>query len=286
LQGSGKRSLAYLAAAILLAGVLVSATLLLAPLSRPPTTVTITPTVSTVTTTTTLSTIPSSVTNLNASIDCDATLSHANYVPPTDDETAIPYSAGGSANGTDYQCERVLVIPPGVPPGSTGKLVVWYETNLNAWDPPSDGGSDLANLTAAVVAPVFSTSVPGQVERFTSVPGITVTPSIPSVNVTDYANATSFDVTYTINVSDLAQTGFYLLEYLGACPNIIPLAVGYNVSQLNEYSFSYYNLLSQGCTTMLSMFPGGTLVSVSGIQLAWMVQADESNVHVEACCLS
>jgi hypothetical protein len=66
---------------------------------------------------------------------------------------------------------------------------------------------------------------------------------------------------------------------------MLPLAVGYNVAQLDEYSFSYYNSVPADCTTMLSMFPGGTLVSVSGIQLAWMVQVVESNVQFEACCL-
>lgn len=273
------------AAAILVAAVLLSATAISYSKFEVTTTITEAPVTDTVTTTTTISTIPSSVANLNASIDCDATLSRANYVPPTDNETAIPFYAGGTANGTDYQCERVLVVPPGAPPGSTAKLVVWYETDLNAWDPPSDGGSDLANLTAAVVSPVLSASTPERIEGFTDVPGITVTPSVSSVNVTDYANGTSFSVTYTINVSDLAPNGFYLLEYLNNCPAMIPLAVGYNVTQLDDYSFSYYDLVSQGCT-MLSMFPGGTLVSVSGIQLAWMVQAVESNVHVEACCLS
>jgi hypothetical protein len=271
------------AAAVLVAAVLLSATTLSYSRFEMTTTVTKAPITTTVTTTTTFSTIPSSVANLNASIDCDATLFHGNYVPPTDNETAIPNYAGD--NGTDYQCDRVLVVPPVVPPGSTAKLVVWYETDLNGWVPPSAGGSDLANLTAAVVAPVFSTSVPEQVVRYTNVPGITVTPSISSVNVTDYANATSFNVTYTVNVSDLASSGFYLLEYLGACPNMLPLAVGYNVTQLDEYSFSYYNSVPADCTTMLSMFPGGTLVSVSGIQLAWMVQVVESNVQFEACCL-
>jgi hypothetical protein len=277
------RRLNTTAAAILVAAVLLSATALSFSRFEMTTTITKAPSTSTVTTTTTVSTIQTSVANLNGSIDCDATLFHGNYVPPTGNETAIPFYAGG--NGTDYQCERVLVIPPGVPPGSTGKLVVWYETDLNYWDPPSDGGSDLANLTAAVVAPVFSTSVPGQVKGFTNIPGITVTPSISSVNVTDYANATSFNVTYTINVSDLAPSGFYLLEYLNNCPTAIPLAVGYNVSQLDVNSFSYYNSVPQDCA-MLGMFPGGTLVSVSGIQLAWMVQSVESNVQFEACCLS
>jgi len=255
------------AAAILVAAVLVLATALSYSRFEMTTTITKAPGTSTVTTTTTYSTIASSVTNLNTSVDCDATLFHGNYVPPTGNETAIPYFAGG--NGTDYQCERVLVVPP----GSTGKLVVWYETDLNAWDPPSDGGSDLANLTAAVVAPIIPQAVliPPQVEGYTNATGVTVTPSISSVNVTDYANATSFNVTYTINVSS-GVSGFYLLEYLNACPTMIPIAIGYNVSQLNEFSFSYYNPLLQGCT-MLSMFPGGTLVSVSGVQLAWMVQA-------------
>jgi hypothetical protein len=277
------RRLNTTAAAILVAAVLFSATALSFSRFEMTTTVTKAPSTSTVTTTTTVSTSPTSVANLNTSIDCDATLFHGNYVPPTDNATAIPYYAGG--NGTDYQCQRVFVIPPGVPPGSTAKLVVWYETDLNAWVPPSDGGSDLANLTVAVVAPVFSTSIPGQVKGYTSVPGITVTSSISSVNVTDYANATSFNVTYTINVSDLAATGFYLLEYMNSCPTTIPLAVGYNVSQLDVNSFSYYNSVPQDCT-MLSMFPGGTLVSVSGIQLAWMVQSVESSVQFEACCLS
>jgi len=69
LQGTGKRSLAYVAAAILVAGVLVSATLILAPVSRPPTTVTATSvttatetTASTSVTTTTETTTSTSVT--------------------------------------------------------------------------------------------------------------------------------------------------------------------------------------------------------------------------------
>ncbi len=257
------------AAAILVAAVLMLTTAL--SYSRFEMTKTVTMTPSTIATTTSYSSIPTSVTNQNATIDCDATIFHGNYVPPTNNETAIPFWAGW--NGTDYQCERVLVVPP----GSTGKFVVWYETDLSNWDPPSNGGSDLANLTAAVVEPVFSRAFeigpnPGP-DRYTNVTGITVTPSIPVVNVTKYANATSFDVTYTINVSSGVR-GFFLLEYLNSCPYMTPLAVGYNASQLTEFSFSYYNTLMQGCE-MLGMFPGGTLVSVSGIQLAWIVQAVE-----------
>lgn len=73
MEGSGKRSLAYVTAAILIAGVLVSTTLILVPLSRPPTTITET-SVSTstetltstsgVSTTTVTTTIPS-VVNIN-----------------------------------------------------------------------------------------------------------------------------------------------------------------------------------------------------------------------------
>jgi hypothetical protein len=86
-----------------------------------------TPSATTVTTTA-YSTITLPATNQSASIDCNATVSHDNYVPPTDNETAIPFFAGG----TEYQCERVIVVPP----GSTGKLVVWYETDLSSWVPP------------------------------------------------------------------------------------------------------------------------------------------------------
>jgi hypothetical protein len=56
LQGSGKRSLGYVAAAILVAGVLVSAALVLAPMSRAPTTVTETSVRTTTETTTSTST--------------------------------------------------------------------------------------------------------------------------------------------------------------------------------------------------------------------------------------
>jgi hypothetical protein len=248
--------------AIIVAAILILATVLSYSRFASTTTITITPSATTVTTTA-YSTITLPATNQSASIDCNSTVSHDNYVPPTENETAIPYYAGGP----EYQCQRVIVVPP----GSTGKLVVWYETDLSDWDPPSDGGSDLANLTATVVKPLFSQAgIPPQVEGYTNVTGITVTPSISSVNVTDYDNATSFNVTYTINVSS-GVSGYFLLEYLNACPSMIPLAVGYNASQLDEYSFGYYDPFLQGCT-MLGMFPGGTLVSVSGIQLAWIIQ--------------
>lgn len=68
MQGSGKRSLAYVAAAILIAGVLVSATLILVPLSRSPTTITATSIRTTTQTTTLTSAVTSTETTTTTSI--------------------------------------------------------------------------------------------------------------------------------------------------------------------------------------------------------------------------
>jgi hypothetical protein len=64
MQASGKRSLANVAAAILLAGVLVSATLILVPLSRSPTTITEVSVTATTQTTTSTQTITSTSTSV------------------------------------------------------------------------------------------------------------------------------------------------------------------------------------------------------------------------------
>jgi hypothetical protein len=68
LEGSGKRSLAYVAAAIIVAGVLVSATLILVPLSHSRTTVT---EVSVTTASTTTATITSTVTMTSTGVTTD-----------------------------------------------------------------------------------------------------------------------------------------------------------------------------------------------------------------------
>ena len=166
-----------------------------------------------------------------------------------------------------YQCERVLVIPP----DANGTLVVSYETDLNAVSPPSVSGSETANFTSDILAPEWSRAltIPEQYS-YVNATGVTVTPSIRSVNVTDLGNATTLDVTYTINVSN-GVSGFFMLQYLDSCPTMIPLAVGYSASQINASSFPDYQPFLQGCTG-LGMLSGGTLMSVSGIQTAWLVQ--------------
>jgi hypothetical protein len=214
------------------------------------------------TATVTATAVPNS--NPSGSTDCNNATGPGSYVGSQNLSGGLPLVVGNSL----YQCERVLVIPP----GSTGTLVVLYQTDLGAVSPPSDGGSETANFTASVLAPIFSPilAIPELPPTYTNATGVTITPSIASVNVTALGNANSFDVTYTIDISSGVR-GFFVLQYLDACPTMIPLAVGYTASQLNASSFAYYQPFLQACTG-LGMLPGGALMSVSGIQMAWMIQ--------------
>jgi hypothetical protein len=169
-----------------------------------------------------------------------------------------------------YQCERVLVIPP----GSTGVLVVSYQTDPSAVSPRSEGGTSIANLTASVLVPAASSilTVPEQNPSYVNATGVTITADPGSVNVTE-TGAANITVTYTIMVSS-GTRGIFELNYLDACPTMIPLAVGYSASQINDSSFADYQPFLQGCTGLF-MLSGGTLVSISGIQTAWLVQSVE-----------
>jgi hypothetical protein len=73
--------------------------------------------------------------------------------------------------------------------------------------------------------------------------GIRVTASPSSVNVTQVGTE-KLNVTYTITVS-AGVRGFFLLSYLDACPSLIPLAVGYDVSQINASAFPEYQPFSR-----------------------------------------
>jgi len=99
LQGSGKRSLAYIAAAILVVGVLVSATLILVPLSRSPTTVTST-------STTTLTSTVTAVSERNSTVTVTSTSTAA-----TDTVTLT------SGSGQLGPWIRTTSYPSPVPPG-------------------------------------------------------------------------------------------------------------------------------------------------------------------------
>ncbi len=116
MQGSGKRSLAYVAVAILVAGVLVSATLVLFPLSRPPTTVTetsaTTATETTTTTSVTTTTETSTLTSLTiaTATSTSTSITTATETTTTTSEVILPagclpsqsnaYSSGTLVAGT------------------------------------------------------------------------------------------------------------------------------------------------------------------------------------------
>ena len=262
MSSQSSRSYLAIASAIVIAGVLISASLFVViGEARITTTET-----SISTTTTTLS-----VTTSNPPINCNVITGPGSYATPTN-SSGLPLVVGNNL----YQCERVLVISP----GSTGMLVVSYQTDLDAVSPPSAGGSEIANLTADVLAPVYSRAVtiPQQILGYTNATGVTITPSIASVNVTALGNLKSFTVTYTISVSS-GVSGSFELQYLDACPTMVPLLVGYTASQLNASSFPDYSPFLQGCT-WLGMLPGGILESVSGIQMAWMIQTVQSQQNV------
>lgn len=199
-------------------------------------------------------------TNSSSAVDCDALAASSAAL----NGGGMPLVVGNN----HYQCERVLVIPP----NSNGALVVSYRTDVNAVSPPSEGGSEIANFTASVLAPIYSRAVtiPEQILGYTNATGVTITPSMHFVNVTAAGNE-SLTLTYSINVSSGVR-GFFELNYLDACPTMIPLAVGYGVSQLNTSSFPDYQPFLQGCTSLI-MLSGGNLISTSGIETAWMTQS-------------
>jgi hypothetical protein len=169
-----------------------------------------------------------------------------------------------------YWCERVFVIPP----DSTGTFTVLYEANASLVTPRSAGGTPIANLTASVLVASY-----GQAPMFPSVPytyvnatGITVTASPSSVDVSKLGMS-NLTVTYTIRVSPGVR-GSYELDYLDSCPYIIPLAIAQSASRINASTFPDYQPFNQGCT-QLGMLQGGILLSVNGIQMAWIVQTVE-----------
>jgi hypothetical protein len=165
-----------------------------------------------------------------------------------------------------FSCERVLVIPPG---STMGTLVVSYWTDPSVPCPHSEGCTSIANLTADVLQPDWSPFVGTGGYSYVNATGVTITPSVPSVNVSAVGR-TNITVTYTVRVS-AGVRGFFELEYLNSCPEMVPLAVGYAPSQLNASSFPDYPPLPQECT-QLGMLPGGELTSVTGIETAWLVQ--------------
>jgi len=99
LQRNGKRSLAYVAAAILVAGVLVSATLILAPMSRPPTTVTAT-SVTTATETTTLTSATTSTETMTSTSITTATETTTTTSVVTLPAGCLPSQSNGYSSGT------------------------------------------------------------------------------------------------------------------------------------------------------------------------------------------
>ena len=243
-----RRDFTRLAAAIVIAAVVISAAIVASSRLNSPIAATTTTVVQSI-----------------GGIDC-ATAQPLGEVPPP---AGLPLNTG-----TDrYQCERVLVIPSG-PLGAlsdySGVLVVSYESNPSAVCPRSAGCTPIANLTSSILAPsrFGPVTIPEQI-NLVNASGIEVTASPSSIDVTQVGTK-KLNVTYTITVS-AGVKGFFLLSYLNACPSLIPLAVGYDASQINASAFPYYQPFLQGCTN-LGMLPGGTLISTSGIQTVWLVQ--------------
>jgi hypothetical protein len=211
--------------------------------------------------TTTITTTSTATTN---GIVCDAS---AGVAVPADG--GLPLAIYNAR----YQCERVLVIPP----GTTGTLTVSYFANASAVTPRSAGGTPIANLTARVLVARFS-EIPATPAEFTYVNAtdVSVSASPSSVNVTKLGEV-NLTVTYTIKVSPGIGPGNYELEYLDACPGMIPLAVAQSASKVNVSSFADYQPFNQGCSELV-MLQGGNLLSVNGIQMTWIVQAvDQGN---------
>jgi hypothetical protein len=125
LQGSGKRSLAYVAAAILLAGVLVSATLILVPLSRPPRTVTATLVTTATETTTLTSTMTSTQTTMSTS---SFTAFSTTLATTCDESTSTNSSDDGSVNGGF--CEANVTFGDGDTPSA-----IFIPANTLTWVP-------------------------------------------------------------------------------------------------------------------------------------------------------
>jgi hypothetical protein len=171
-----------------------------------------------------------------------------------------------------YLCERVLVIPPGETDAS---FVVAYQSDPDMTCQPVQPSCEVQSFTSSVLQASFS-PVPSIPEQYTlvSATSVTASSSPPSINVTK-AGPVDLNVTYTISVSP-GTTGQFLLGYFDGCPTQIPLAVGYNMSQISvgEVNFPFYQPFLQGCLGS-SMVPGGTIVSMSGFQTAWLVQTVE-----------
>ncbi len=171
-----------------------------------------------------------------------------------------------------YLCERVLVIPLGE---TNASFVVAYQSDPEMTCQPVQPSCEVQAFTASILEPSFSgvLSIP---EQYTLVNATTATASSspPSINVTK-AGPVGLNVTYTVSVSP-GTTGQFLLGYFDACPTQIPLAVGYNMSQISVgvANFPFYQPFLQGCLGS-SMVPGGTIVSMSGFQTAWLVQTVE-----------
>ena len=170
-------------------------------------------------------------------------------------------SASSATNQTATDCNSV---------NGPGSYAVYSSIGLQIGMPLEIYRQAVAYLNASVLAPVPSRTLGGAMSGYAYAGGVTITPSIPSVNVTALGNGNNFNVTYTINASSGVR-GFFVLEYLDSCPTMIPLAVGYTASQLSAKSFLYYQPFQQACSGS-GMLQGGDLMSVSGIQMAWLVQ--------------
>jgi hypothetical protein len=147
LQGSGKRSLAYVAAAILVAAVLVSATLILVPLSRPPTTVTETSATTATETTTSTSVTTTTETTTSTSVTTSTETSTSTGITTTTETTTttsvVTLPAGclpSQSNGYSY----VTLVAGASSPAIICLQVYWFNSTspmvLNATSVLQIGG--------------------------------------------------------------------------------------------------------------------------------------------------
>jgi hypothetical protein len=180
---------------------------------------------------------------------------------------ALPLMTGNN----QFQCLRILTIPPGT---TTAVLKVAYWTDPSMLCPKSAGCWWVANLTAGVDMMNFTFPCGFPPCRISYVPaaGVTISSNPPSINVSQ-AGAVNITATYTITVTP-GTRGLDTLSFFDACPDSIPLAVGYTASQINATSYSTDQFFSGGCG-QLGILPGGLLMSTSGIQTTWLIQSVE-----------
>lgn len=283
MQGSGKRSLTYVAAAILLAAVLVSAALVLVPLSRSPSTVTETSATTTTETTTSTSTNASSQNTTSSSIQSQNVVgANCIVVVPYD---SMQYELGGCGyyisvlyNGCCY-AQSSLNGSQEINLGYTLILGVSQSTGPSenatfGWDPSGPSTASGERLPAPVNSTLFNGTLTIEWRLYNSTTPVLYAwiidsfpvpeqfiankPSSTSCPTAPWPNQTS--TTYQPAVQQIEQDPAFIALMGGHCysyggNNSYGTAHGEN---LTSFSFSEYNgTISYPC----GYFPAKLVVS-------------------------